>query len=127
LNLPSKLKKQAERCAVIQGITLEMFVLLTLAEKVGILNQPEEDSNFSNIIYRRRASGQMQPIIKNTGLRVQTLVIASNNWGLSVSEIADNYEIAAELVEEALAFYRVHQQEVDDLIIAEAALESIYQ
>ena len=127
LNLPDKLKEQAERCAATQGVTLETFVLLALAEKVGILSQPQDDINFPHITYRRGASGTMQPLIKDTNLRVQTLVIASQKWSLSVREIADDYELSEEVVKEALAFYQDRKQEIDELINSETALESIYQ
>ena len=96
LNLPNNLKEQAEKFAANQKITLQMFILLALAEKVGILNQPKVSKDFPNITYVAGASGVTQPVIKGTRLRVQTLIIAAQNWGLSVAEIADDYELATD-------------------------------
>ncbi len=125
LNLPKNLKEQAERCADNQGVSLEMFVLLALAEKVGILSQPENDRNFPNIVYRRGASGIKQPVIRESNLRVQTLVIAHEKWELSTEEIAEDYDLTVELVQEALNFYQIYRQEIDELISSENALEAI--
>jgi hypothetical protein len=77
LKLPSELQKQVEKYAANQGISFEQFVIWAIAEKIGILSQPSNDLNFPNIIHQKGASGQSVPIIKNTGIRVQTIVIAS--------------------------------------------------
>lgn len=127
LNLPNELKEQAQKCADNQGITLQTFMLLALAEKIGLLNQPKNDGNFPGITYVAGVSGVMQPVIKGTRIRVQTLVIAAQNWGLSVAEIADDYELKKEIVEEAILFYQTHKTEIENLINSEAALELIYK
>jgi len=43
---------------------------------MGILNKHFNDPVFPEITYRRGASGFSVPIIKGTGLRVQTIAIA---------------------------------------------------
>lgn len=73
LNLPPQLRQKAEKFAANQGVSLDQFILWAVAEKVGILSQHFEDSRFPEITYRRGASGFSVPIIKETGLRVQTI------------------------------------------------------
>ncbi len=123
LNLPLQLQQEAERYASSQGISLEQFILWALAEKVGVLNQPVDDPAYPGITYRIGASGTRVPILLGTGLRVQTLVIASQQWRLSVPEIAGEYNLSEAQVHEALAFYAAHSQEVDKAISSEQALE----
>jgi uncharacterized protein (DUF433 family) len=76
---------------------------------------------FPNIIYRRGASGILSPIMRNTGIRVQTIVIAAE--GMTISEIGANYDLTESQVQEALSFYKVHRTEIDEHIRAEAILE----
>lgn len=124
LNLPMQLQQEAERCAASQGISLEQFIVSAVAEKVGI-NQLVDDPEFPGIIHRRGASGQMMPVLRRTGLRVQTLVTAAETWGLSAQEIAAEYDLSKAQVDEALAFYDAHSQEIEAAIAAEQALEPI--
>ena len=124
LNLPIQLRQEAERFAANQGISLEQFIIWALAEKVGVLNQPTDDPTFPSIVYRRGASGIRVPILQGTGLRIQTVIIASQQWGLSVPQIADEYNLSEAQVTEALAFYAVHNQEIDRAIAVEQAFES---
>jgi len=122
LNLPDALKRDAELLAKEQGVSLNQFILWSVAEKVGTLLQTEgDDANFPNVTYRRDASGVLSPVLRGTGIRVQTIVIASEN--MSLAEIAGDYDLTVEQVQEALNFYRVHQAEIDVFIQAEAALE----
>ncbi len=44
------------------------------------------DARFPDIIYRRGASGQAVPVLRGIGLRVQTILIAAQQWGLSPEE-----------------------------------------
>ena len=60
-------------------------------------------------------------MLRGTGIRVQTIATASEN--MSLAEIAGDYDLTVEQVQEALNFYRVHQAEIDVFIQAEAALE----
>src|SRR5687768_3513558 len=91
LNLPTMLKRDAERLAKQQGVSLNQFILWSVAEKVGGLLQGLDDPNFPNITYRRGASGALSPVLRGTGIRVQTIVIAAENK--SVPEIADDYDL----------------------------------
>ena len=122
LNLPTRLKQEAERWAASQGISLNQFILWAVAEKVGMLTHALDDPAFPHITYRRGATGQPVPVIRGTGIRVQTLVVASMEWGLSKAQIADEYDLTEMQVEEALAFYDAHRIEIDASIAAEQAV-----
>lgn len=121
LNLPNALKRDAERLAKEQGVSLNQFILWSVAEKVGALLQGLDDSKFPNVTYRRGASGALSPVLRGTGIRVQTIVIASEN--MSPAEIAEDYDLPVAQVKEALSFYKAHRAEIDAYIQAEAALE----
>ena len=121
LNLPDKLKRDAERLAKEQGVSLNQFILWSVAEKVGGLLQGLDDPNFPNITYRRGASGSLSPVLRGTGIRVQTIALASQNS--TPSEIAEDYDLPPMQVQEALGFYEAHRVEIDAHIQAEAALE----
>ena len=121
LNLPNALKRDAELLAKEQGVSLNQFILWSVAEKVGALLQGLDDSNFPNVTYRRGASGALSPVLRGTGIRVQTIVIASES--MSPSEIAEDYDLTLAQVQEALNFYEAHRAEIDAYIQAEAALE----
>ncbi|BAU08522.1 DUF433 domain-containing protein [Fischerella thermalis CCMEE 5198] len=124
VNLPTQLQQEAQRWATNQGISLEQFIIWAIAEKVGTLSQPVDDPQFPGITYRCGASGTRVPILLGTGLRVQSVAIASQQWGLSVSQIAAEYNLSEAQVNEALAFYAAHRQEIDRAIAAEQAFES---
>jgi uncharacterized protein (DUF433 family) len=121
LNLPNELNRDAERLAKKQGVSLNQFILWSVAEKVGGLLQGLDDPEYPNITYRRGASGSLSPILRGTGIRVQTIVIASQNN--TPAEIAEDYDLPQTQVQEALGFYEVHRVEIDAHIQAEAALE----
>lgn len=121
LNLPNDLKKEAERLAKKQGVSLNQFILWSVAEKVGSLLQSLEDPNFPAITYRRGASGSISPVLRGTGIRVQTIAMAAENS--SVSEMAQDYDLPDTQIQEALNFYQTHRVEIDAHIQAEAALE----
>lgn len=126
LNLPIELKQKAEKWATQQGIPLEEFILEAITEKLNSLSQPINDPTFPHITYRRSVSGQFVPILRGTNLRVQTLVIATQQWGLSSNQIATEYDLSEAEVNEALAFYNVHHAEIDEAIAAEQALETAH-
>jgi len=46
LNLPSRLKQETEKWAADQGISLNQFILWSVAEKVGALQQNLDDPDF---------------------------------------------------------------------------------
>jgi len=124
LNLPTLLKQEAEVWATNQGISLNQFILWAVAEKVGALNQRLDDPAFPNITYRRGASGEPMAVLRGTGLRVQTVVVAAQAWGLSSSQIATEFELSEPQVHEALAFYDAHRHAIDATIATEHTLEA---
>jgi uncharacterized protein (DUF433 family) len=74
--------------------------------------------------YRRGASGKPVPVLRGTGIRVQTVVLAAQEWKLSSAEIAAGYGLTHAQVKEALNFYTAHRQEIEADIAAEQALEA---
>lgn len=123
VNLPVELKKEAEALAKQQGVSLNQFILWSVAEKVSALKAGMDDPDFPSITYRRGASGIPTPVLRGTGIRVQTIVIAHQDWNESLAEIAEQYSLSASQIKETLSFYQAHQAEVDLLIQADSALE----
>jgi uncharacterized protein (DUF433 family) len=124
LNLPIDLKREAEEWAATQGVSLNQFIMWAVAEKVGALRQQLDDPKFPQITYRRGGSGIPTPVVRGTGIRVQTLVVAHHQEGLSVEKIAEEYPLTQGGVKEALSFYEVHQAEIDHALEAEQRLEA---
>lgn len=124
LNLPTQLKQDAEEWAAAQGVSLNQFIQWALAEKVGALSQQLDDPDFPRITYRRGASGIPQPVIRGTGVRVQTLVTAVQVWQMSPDQVAGEYDLNPAQVSEALAYYDKHTAEIDLSFRAEEALEA---
>lgn len=122
LNLPQQLKQDAEALAQQQGISLNQFILWATAEKVGALNQQLDDPAFPHVTYRRGAAGIPTPVLRGTGIRVQTIAIAHEQWGMSAADIAAEYEILTAQIEGALAFFVAHRVEVEAHIAWEAQL-----
>jgi uncharacterized protein (DUF433 family) len=122
LSLPPALKRDAEQLAKKQGISLNQFILWSVAEKVGALAQGVDDPDFPGITYRRGASRQPTPVLRGTGIRVQTIAIAANTWGMSPLEIANEYDIPEAQIKETQAFYEAHRAEIDAAIATEEAL-----
>jgi len=120
--MPVQLKKDAEVWAENQGVSLNQFVLWAVSEKVGALKQQLDDPAFPQITYRRGSSGVVQPVLRGTGIRVQTIVIARQNWQLDEAEISAEYGLSKAQVSEALAFYEAHRQEIDVHMELEARL-----
>ena len=116
LNLPTQLKQESEKWAAAQGVSLNQFVMWAVAEKVGMLNASQDDPRHPHITYRRGAAGTPAPVVRGSGVSVATLVIAAQNWGLSVQEIAQEYDLSPAQVQDALDFYQAHQAEIDLLI-----------
>jgi len=94
-----------------------------VSEKVGALKQALDDPNFPGITYRRGISGIPTPVVRGTGIRVQTMVGAARSWGMAPTEIADQYDLPESQVREAMAFYEAHRIEIDAAIASETALE----
>jgi uncharacterized protein (DUF433 family) len=68
---------------------------------------------FSHVTYCRGASGHLTPIIRGTGIRVQTIVIAVTTWQMSPAEICEEYDLTLEQVQEALAFFEAAPDEIE--------------
>lgn len=124
LNLPTQLKQDAEKCAANQGVSLNQFILWAVAEKVGALSQQLDDPAFPDITYRRGVNGQPIPVLWGTGLRVQTVVVAARQWGLSPKQIASEYGLTEAQVNNALMFYAAHTLEIDTAIADEQTIEA---
>ena len=122
LNLPGQLKKEAEQFASEQGVSLNQFIMWAVAEKVGALSQTLDDPQFPQVTYRRGAAGIPTPVLRGTGIRVQAIVAASQNWELSPEDIASEYDLSKAQVQEALEFYEAHRDEIEAAIAAEEKL-----
>ena len=122
LNLPQQLKQEAETWARAQGVSLNQFILWATAEKVGSLNQQIDDPAFPQITYRRGASGIPMPVLRGTGLRVQTIAVAHERWDMTPAEIAEEYGLTLQQIEAALAFFASHQAEIETHIAREERL-----
>jgi len=81
-----------------------------------------DDPDFPNITHRRGASGILSPVLRRTGIRVQTIILVSQNN--TPAEVASDYDLPLSQVQEALNFYKAHRTEIDAHIQAEATLES---
>lgn len=123
LSLPLQLKKEAEEWAARQGISLNQFILWSVAEKLGALRSDVDDPDFPRITYQRGASRRPTPVLSGTGIRVQTIVTAAEKWGMAPAEIAGQYGVSESQIREAQAFYQAHRAEIDAQIAAESALE----
>ncbi len=121
LNLPVQLKQEAEQWASEQGVSLNQFILWSVAEKVGSLKQNLDDPAFPRITYRRGASGQPVSVLRGTGIRVQTVVLAARQWAMTPAQIAAEYDLPEAQVKEALAFYEDHRAEIDASLATERA------
>lgn len=123
LNLPPHLKNEAEEWANRQGISLDQFIVWAVAEKVGGLKQAIDDPRFPRVTYRRGAAGWPEPVLRGTGIRVQTIVVAHQIWSTSPPEIAADYDLTLEQVAEALAFYEAHRGEIEGSLSGERQSE----
>jgi uncharacterized protein (DUF433 family) len=126
LNLPVQLKKEAEQWAASQGVSLNQFIMWSVAEKVGALRQDLNDPDFPQITYRRGAAAIPTPMLRGTGIRVQTIVVAVQQWELTIEQVAAEYDLTKSQVKEALAFYEAHRTEVDAALEAEQTLEEAH-
>ena len=123
VNLPIELKKEAETFAKQQGVSLNQFILWSVAEKVSALKVGLDDPNFPGNSYRRGTSGIPVPVMRGTGIRVQTIVISNQDWNEAPAEIAIQYGLSESQANEALRFYHAHQNEIDLLIQSDSLLE----
>ncbi|MGB9641347.1 MAG: hypothetical protein ACPL4H_10575 [Anaerolineales bacterium] len=126
LNLPLELKREAEKAAADQGVSLNQLVMWAVAEKVTALRAQLNDPRFPNIIYRRGAEGRPRAVLARTNLSVQTVIVAYNVWGLSPDQIKQEFDITQVEVNEVLAFYQAHRSEIDFAIQEERQIESAH-
>lgn len=124
LNLPAQLKAEAEQYAAEQGVSLNQFILWAVSEKVGGLRQMLNDPAYPRVTYRRGATGQPEPVLRGSGLRVQTVAVAAERWQLPPARIAEEFGQSEGAIREALAFYDSHREEIDANLAAESAAES---
>lgn len=122
LNPPQQLKQEAEAWAQKQGVSLNQFILWATAEKISALNQQLDDLRFPLVTYHRGASGIPMPVLRGTGIRVQAAVTACEQWGMTPATLADEYGVSHKQIEEALAFARVHRQEIEAHLALETRL-----
>ena len=104
-------------------MSLNQSILWSVAEKVGTLKQNLDDPAFPRVTYRRGAAGQPVPVLRGTGIRIQTIVVAVQNWDLTPGQIPDEYGLTEAQVKEALAFYEAHRSEIDADLAVEQAME----
>jgi len=52
------------------------------------------------------------------------LVVATQTWGLTPAQVAAEYALTLMQIQEALAFYAAHRDEIDAGLAAEEALEA---
>jgi uncharacterized protein (DUF433 family) len=126
LNLPAKLKQEAEQWAANQGVSLNQFILWSVAEKVGSLKQSLDDPAFPRVTYRRGAAGQPVPVLRGTGIRIQTVVVAVQHWEMTPDRFAAEYGLTEAQVKEALAFYEANRSEIDAYLAIERAMEQAH-
>jgi uncharacterized protein (DUF433 family) len=123
LEIPAELKRDAESYAAAQGVSFEQFILWAIADKVSSLRTRLDDPNFPQIAYVRGPSGVATPVVAGTAVRVQTIVVAAQQWKMAPAEIAADLYLSEAQVQAALAFYEAHTEEVDQAIATEATLE----
>jgi uncharacterized protein (DUF433 family) len=97
-----------------------------VSEKVGALKQLLDDPAHPHVTYRRGANGTPAPTIRGTGVRVQTVAIAAHSWGMEPEQIAAEYGLTVDQVQDALNFYTAHRREIDLNIAAEEQLEAAH-
>jgi len=126
LNLPVQLKENAEQWAARQGVSLNQFIMWTIAEKVGHLSHSVDDPAFPRVTYRRGAAGQPTPVLCGTGIRVQTVVVAMQVWGMTREQVMVEYDLSPARISAALGFYEAHRAEIDTTIAAEQEAETAH-
>jgi uncharacterized protein (DUF433 family) len=52
-----------------------------------------DDPNFLAITYKLHEGRQLTPVLCGKGVRVQTIVIAHQQWGETIAEISRQYEL----------------------------------
>jgi uncharacterized protein (DUF433 family) len=124
VNLPLQLQQEAAQWATSQGIALDDFILWAVAEKIAELKHQFTDRIFPTVAYRQGASGQRVPVVAGTGIRVQTIAIVAHQWGLSKGQLAEEYNLSAAQIDDALGFYAANRAEMNGAIALECAIEA---
>lgn len=83
----------------------------------------EPSTELPHVTYRRGVSGYLTPILKGTGIRVQTIVIAVTTWQMSPAQICEEYDLTMEQVQEALAFFEAVPDEIEMAMSSERQIE----
>ncbi len=78
-----------------------------------------DDPHFPDITYRSATSGRPTPVLRGTRIRVQTLVVESQQRHLSAERLAEKYHLTYAQVQEALDFYAAHRHDIDAAIQTE--------
>lgn len=86
---------------------------------MGMLNHSVDDPAFPRVTCRRGAAGQPTPVLRGTGIRVQTVVIATRVWGMTREQVIAEYDLTPAQINAALGFYEAHRAEIDAVIAAE--------
>jgi len=81
-----------------------------------------DNPNFPNITYRKGSSGWVSPVIRGTGIRVQTIA-KHLSTGMKPEQIATEYDLDFHKIKEAQAFYNANKKEIDHAIQSEEDLE----
>ncbi|HEY2293895.1 MAG TPA: DUF433 domain-containing protein [Thermoanaerobaculia bacterium] len=87
------------------------------------MKQAIDDPRFPRVTYRCGAAGWPEPVLRGTGIRVQTIVVAHQVWSMTPPEIAADYELTPEQVTDALAFYEAHRGEIEASLADEQGIE----
>ncbi len=82
-----------------------------------------DDSQFLQITCHRGAAGAPIAILRGSGIRVGTLWATSTAWSWSPEDIAREYGLTLDQVEEALSFGAAHQAEIEADMVLEEELE----
>jgi uncharacterized protein (DUF433 family) len=77
--------------------------------------------DFPGITYRRGAAGSSYPVLRGTGIRVQTIIMAAEQR--TIAEIAEDFDLTEAQVRDAQNFYEIHRIEIDAYIQEEAQME----
>lgn len=88
------------------------------------MKQSLDNPRFPRISYRSGAAGRPEPVLRDTRIRVQTIVVATRDWGSSPAQVAEELGVPKAQVEEALAFYQAHRGEIDASLAEEQRLEA---
>jgi uncharacterized protein (DUF433 family) len=89
---------------------------------VTVVCASQDNPEYPYITYRTGAAGLSTPILRGTGIRVQTFVVAHHIHGETPQALAEDYDLAVEAVIAALAYYEKHREVIDALLRIEDEL-----